>query len=32
MSGKQVIAVWSHNAVASGDFYDWQNASHGYER
>src|SRR6266404_541414 len=25
-------AVWSHNTVAPGDFYDWQNASHGYEQ
>jgi predicted permease len=24
-------AVWSHNTVAPGDFYDWQNASHGFE-
>src|SRR5437016_1794643 len=25
-------AVWSHNTVAPGDFYDWQKASHGYEQ
>ena len=25
-------AVWSHNTVAPGDFYDWQNASRGYEQ
>ena len=25
-------AVSSHNTVAPGDFYDWQNASHGYEQ
>src|SRR5438552_8595897 len=25
-------AVWSRNTVAPGDFYDWQNASHGYEQ
>jgi predicted permease len=25
-------AAWSHNTVAPGDFYDWQNVSHGYEQ
>jgi predicted permease len=25
-------AVWSHNTVAPGDFYDWQSASHGFEQ
>ena len=25
-------AVSSHDTVAPGDFYDWQNASHGYEQ
>ncbi len=25
-------ATSSHNTVAPGDFYDWQNASHGYEQ
>ncbi len=25
-------AASSHNTVAPGDFYDWQNASHGYEQ
>jgi predicted permease len=25
-------AVSSHNTVAPADFYDWQNASHGYEQ
>jgi predicted permease len=25
-------AVWSQNPVAPGDFYDWQNSSHGYEQ